>query len=295
MEFQKNVSLKDYTTFKIGGRAKYFCSVSTKEELIEAAKFAKKMKLPIFILGAGSNLLISDKGFNGLVIKIQYSTSNIQYSKILTGAGTSLSRLVNVAASAGLTGLEWAAGIPGTVGGAVYGNAGAFGKSMKDVIKTVTVLKIPNSKSQIPNKFQTKKYKNKECRFGYRDSIFKKRKDLIIISATLQLKKGKKKEIGNIMEEYLEYKKKTQPLNFPSAGSVFKNPKGFFAAELVEKCGLKGKKIGNAKFSEKHANFIVNLGGATAQDVKKLINLAKKSVKNKFKVKLEEEIQYLDD
>ena len=210
--------------------------------------------------------------------------------------------------------MEWAAGIPGTVGGAVYGNAGAFGKSMKDVIKTVTVLKIPNPKSdhspfpmgwvaqpfnkgcgEIPNKFQTKKYKNKECRFGYRDSIFKKRKDLIIISATLQLKKGKKKEIGNIMEEYLEYKKKTQPLNFPSAGSVFKNPKGFFAAELVEKCGLKGKKIRDAKFSEKHANFIVNLGGATAQDVKKLINLAKKSVKNKFKVKLEEEIQYLDD
>jgi len=294
MEFQKNVSLKDYTTFKIGGRAKYFCRVSTKEELIEAAKFAKKMKLPIFILGAGSNLLISDKGFSGLVIKIQYSTSNIQYSKILTGAGTSLSRLVNVAASAGLTGLEWAAGIPGTVGGAVYGNAGAFGKSMKDVIKTVTVLKIPNPKSQIPNKFQIKKYKNKECRFGYRDSIFKKRKDLIIISITLQLKKGKKKEIGNIMKEYLEYKKKTQPLNFPSAGSVFKNPKGFFAAELIEKCKLKGKKIGNAKFSEKHANFIVNLGGAAAQDVKKLINLAKKSVKNKFKVKLEEEIQYLD-
>ena len=294
MEFQKNVSLKDYTTFKIGGKAKYFCRVSTKEELIEATKFAKKMKLPFFILGTGSNLLISDKGFNGLVIKIQYSTFNIQYSKILTGAGTSLSQLVNAATSAGLTGLEWAAGIPGTVGGAVYGNAGAFGKSMKDVIKTVTVLKIPNSKSQIPNKFQTKKYKNKECRFGYRDSIFKKRKDLIIISATLQLKKGKKKEIGNIMKEYLEYKKKTQPLNFPSAGSVFKNPKGFFAAELVEKAGLKGKKIGNAKFSEKHANFIVNLGGAAAQDVKKLINLAKKSVKNKFKVKLEEEIQYLD-
>jgi len=312
MEFQKNVSLKDYTTFKIGGKAKYFCRVSTKEELIEAAKFAKKMKLPFFILGTGSNLLISDKGFSGLVIKIKYSTFNIQYSKILTGAGTSLSQLVNAAASAGLTGLEWAAGIPGTVGGAVYGNAGAFGKSMKDVIKTVTVLKIPNSKSdhspfpmgwvaqpfnkgcgEIPNKIQIKKYKNKECSFGYRDSIFKKRKDLIIVSATLQLKKGKKKEIGNIMKEYLEYKKKTQPLNFSSAGSVFKNPKGFFSGELIEKCGLKGKKIGNAKFSEKHANFIINLGGATAQDVKKLINLAKKSVKKKFGVVLEEEIELL--
>ena len=314
MEFQKNVSLKDYTTFKIGGRAKYFCIVSTKPGLVGAIKLAKKMKLPIFILGAGSNLLISDKGFNGLVIKIENcklkvefcdsrtkrkkktkSSSHIKNCKVNAEAGVPLNKLVSVSAEKSLSGMEWAAGIPGTVGGAVYGNAGAFGKSMKDVIKTVTVLKIPNSKSQIPNKFQTKKYKNKECRFGYRDSIFKKRKDLIIISATLQLKKGKKKEIGNIMKEYLEYKKKTQPLNFPSAGSVFKNPKGFFAAELIEKCKLKGKKIGNAKFSEKHANFIVNLGGAAAQDVKKLINLAKKSVKNKFKVKLEEEIQYLDD
>ena len=333
MEFQKNVSLKDYTTFKIGGRAKYFCIVSTKPGLVGAIKLAKKMKLPIFILGAGSNLLISDKGYNGLVIKIENcklkvefcdsrtkrkkktkSSSHIKNCKVNAEAGVPLNKLVSVSAEKSLSGMEWAAGIPGTVGGAVYGNAGAFGKSMKDVIKTVTVLKIPNPKSdhspfpmgwvaqpfnkgcgEIPNKFQTKKYKNKECRFGYRDSIFKKRKDLIIISVTLQLKKGKKKEIGNIMKEYLEYKKKTQPLNFPSAGSVFKNPKGFFAAELVEKCGLKGKKIGNAKFSEKHANFIVNLGGAAAQDVKKLINLAKKSVKNKFKVKLEEEIQYLDD
>jgi len=310
MEFQKNVSLKDYTTFKIGGRAKYFCIVSTKPGLVGAIKLAKKMKLPIFILGAGSNLLISDKGFNGLVIKIENcklkvefcdsrtkrkkktkSSSHIKNCKVNAEAGVPLNKLVSVSAEKSLSGMEWAAGIPGTVGGAVYGNAGAFGKSMKDVIKTVTVLKIPNSKSQIPNKFQTKKYKNKECRFGYRDSIFKKRKDLIIISATLQLKKGKKKEIGNIMEEYLEYKKKTQPLNFLSAGSVFKNPKNFSAAELVEKCGLKGKKIGNAKFSEKHANFIVNLGGATAQDVKKLINLAKKSVKKKFGVVLEEEIQ----
>jgi len=331
MEFQKNVSLKDYTTFKIGGRAKYFCIVSTKPGLVGAIKLAKKMKLPIFILGAGSNLLISDKGFNGLVIKIENcklkvefcdsrtkrkkktkSSSHIKNCKVNAEAGVPLNKLVSVSAEKSLSGMEWAAGIPGTVGGAVYGNAGAFGKSMKDVIKTVTVLKIPNSLSaqagkspacadrtvcagrQIPNKIQIKKYKNKECRFGCRESIFKKRKDLIIVSATLQLKKGKKKEIGNIMKEYLEYKKKTQPLNFPSAGSVFKNPKGFFAAELIEKCKLKGKKIGNAKFSEKHANFIVNLGGAAAQDVKKLINLAKKSVKNKFKVKLEEEIQYLD-
>jgi len=291
MEFQKNVSLKDYTTFKIGGKAKYFCRVSTKEELIEATKFAKKMKLPFFILGTGSNLLISDKGFNGLVIKIENCKLKIKNCKVNAETGVQLNKLVSVSAEKSLSGMEWAAGIPGTVGGAVYGNAGAFGKSMKDVTKTVTVLKIPNPKSQIPNKIQIKKYKNKECRFGYRDSIFKKRKDLIIVSATLQLKKGKKKEIGNIMKEYLGYKKKTQPLNFPSAGSAFKNPKGFFAAELVEKCGLKGKKIRDAKFSEKHANFIVNLGGATAQDVKKLINLAKKSVKKKFGVVLEEEIQ----
>jgi len=288
MKFQKNVSLKNYTTFKIGGRAKYFCTIGTKEELIEATKFAKKLKLPIFILGGGSNLLVSGERFNGVVVRIENSAFDILNSKITVGAGLLLAKLLNISAKNGLAGLEWAVGIPGTVGGAIYGNAGSFGKSMKDVVKEVEVLDIKNLDFKI--------YNLKDCKFSYRESAFKKKKNLIIVSAVLELRKGKKKQIENKIKEYLEYKKQTQPLNFPSAGSIFKNPKSFSssiltAARLIEECGLKGKKAGDAKISEKHANFIVNLGRATAKDVKKLINLAKKSVKKKFKVVLEEEVQ----
>ena len=293
MKLQKNISLKNHTSFQIGGKAKYFCVVKNKEDLVSAIKFAKEKKLPFFILGQGSNLLVADKGFKGVVIKIENCKVKIENCKAFAEAGVLLSRLVNSSAESGLTGLEWAAGIPGTVGGAVYGNAGAFGKSMKDITKTVTVLEITNSKLRTLNKFKIKKYKNKECHFGYGDSIFKKKKNLIIVSADLKLKKGKKKEIKRRIKEYSDYKKATQPLNFPSAGSIFKNYKKFFAGELIEKCNLKGKKIGKAKISEKHANFIVNLGGAQAKDVKKLIKLIKKEVKNKFKVVLEEEIDFL--
>jgi len=199
--------------------------------------------------------------------------------------------------------LEWAVGIPGTVGGAVWGNAGAFNKSMKDVVKSVEALEVKNEKCKVKN------FKNRDCRFGYRDSIFKHNKNLIILSAVLQLKKGKKKEIENKVKENLNYRKERQPLNFPSAGSIFKNPPGFFAGELgeedkssssafaaarlIEKCGLKGKKIGNVKISEIHSNFIVNLGRGTAKDVMRLIKIIKNKVKKKFGVVLEEEIQYL--
>jgi len=281
--FQKNVLLKKYTSFRIGGRTKYFFSAKTKVDLLKAINAAKKIKLPIFILGAGSNLLLSGKMFNGVVVKIENSACDILNSKITVGAGLPLAKLLNISAKKGMTGLEWVVGIPGTVGGAIYGNAGSFGKSMKDIVKEVEVLDIKN--------LTFKKFNFKNCKFNYRESVFKKKKNLIIFSAVLRLRKGKKKQIKNKIKEYLEYKKKTQPLNFPSAGSIFKNPRGFFAGELIEKCGLKGKKIGNAKFSEKHANFIVNLGKATAEDVKKLMNLAKKSVKKKFGVVLKEEIQ----
>ena len=204
-----------------------------------------------------------------------------------------------------LAGLEWAAGIPGTVGGAIYGNAGAFGKSIGDAVKSVEVLDVKNLK--------TKKLKNKDCKFGYRNSMFKQKKnqstkqsfvlgrahkimcsDLVILSVEIRLKKGKKIEIEKKIKEYLEHRKETQPLNFSSAGSIFKNPSGFSAGELIEQCGLKGKIVGRAKISEKHANFIVNLGGAKAKDVMKLINLAKSKVKKKFGIELEEEIQYLN-
>lgn len=288
---KKNVSLAQYTSFKIGGKAKYFFKAETKEDLLKAVAAANKFKLPFFILGGGNNLLVSDKGYRGLVINLQFLTfdfqkiSNSKSLKILAGAGLPLSKIVNLSAEKSLTGLEWVAGIPGTIGGAIYGNAGAFGKSMKDIIKKVNVLDVEKSK--------IKTLKNKNCKFNYRESVFKKNKNLIIISAEFRLKKEAKKEIKKRIKEFLNYKKETQPLNFPSAGSIFKNPKGFSAGQLIEKCGLKGKKIGKAKFSEKHANFIVNLGKAKAKDVINLINLAKKSVKNKFKIILQEEIQYL--
>ena len=249
-----------YTTFHIGGKAKYFFVAKNKDEIIKAIEWAKDKNLPFFILGGGSNLLVSDKGYRGLVIKF----------------GEPLSLYV-------LKGLDWAVGIPGTIQGAVYGNAGAFGKSMKDAVKSVEVFDIKTNKIKI--------FKNKDCKFSYRDSIFKRNKNLIIIS--VKIKTSPKANAFRRAGEYLNYKKNTQPLNFASAGSVFKNPPGASAGELIERCGLKGKKIGNVKISEKHANFIVNLGGGKARDVKKLIKIIKTRVKKKFKIDLTEEIQFL--
>jgi len=258
LKIKKNVLLSKYTTFKIGGLAKYFCIANNKKDVIMAIKWAKEKKLPFFILGNGSNVLVVDKKYSGLVIK----------------TGKPLAHYV-------FKGLEWAAGIPGTIEGAVYGNAGAFGKSMKDAVKEVEVWDTKTEKIKI--------FKKKDCGFGYRESIFKKNKNLIILSVKIKSKKSNLKKI----KEYLNYKKQTQPLNLPSAGSVFKNPKGYFAAELIEKCGLKGKTIGRAQISKKHANFIVNLGGAKAKDVFTLIKIIKQKVKNKFGIILEEEIQIL--
>ena len=284
-EIKTNIPLKNYTTFKIGGPAKYFYTVKTKEDLIKATRMAKKNNLPFFILGGGSNLLVSDKGFEGLVIRIKNQESRIKNQAIYVEAGVLLSNLVNTTLENDLSGLEWAIGIPGTAGGAIRGNAGAFKKSMKDVIKQVEVFDLKTEKIKI--------LKNEDCQFEYRDSIFKKTPNLIILSAILKLKKGDKRETEKKMKENLDYRKKYQPLNVCSAGSIFKNPKNLFAGELIEKCGLKGRKIGEAQISKKHANFIENLGEAKAEDVRKLINLIKEKVKENFGVELKEEIQFL--
>jgi len=288
---QKNISLAKYTTFKIGGKARYFFIAKTKKDLIKAISFAQKSKIPFFILGGGSNLLVSDKGYKGLVIKIQMTRIlKKQAGTIYAEAGAKLTDSVKISLKDGLTGLEWAAGIPGaTIGGAIYSNAGAFGKSMKNIVEKVEVLDLRNLK--------IKNFKNKDCKFSYRESVFKKNKNLILISATFKLKKREKEKIKGLIEKYLKHRKTIQPLNYPSAGSVFKNPtiknKSLKAGELIEKCGLKGKRIGKVKVSEQHANFIVNLGGAKEKDVKKLINLIKRKVKSKFKIVLEEEVQFL--
>ncbi len=290
-KIQKNIPLAKHTTFKIGGPAKYFFIAKTKEELIRAVKWAKGFKLPFFVLGGGSNVLALDEGFDGLIIKTQNSKLKIQNhnSKLKTiyvEAGTKLDDLVKLTARQALTGLEWAAGIPGTVGGAVYGNNQAFDIKMSDIVESVEVINTQNLK--------IKNLSKKQCKFSNKNSIFKKNRNLIILSAILKLKKGNKKEIKNKIKKHFVRRKKNHPLNFPSAGSVFINKNGTApSGYLIEKAGLKGTKIGKAEISKKHAGFIVNLGGAKAKDVLKLIELTKRKVKNKFGINLQEEVQII--
>jgi UDP-N-acetylmuramate dehydrogenase len=311
--FQKNISLKQHTGFKIGGPAKYFFEAKNLKDLIKAIKEAKRLKTPIFILGGGSKLLVADKGYKGLVIKIKNSKIKIQNDnskfKIYCEAGTALGRLVAASIKAGLTGLEWAVKIPGTIGGAIHGNSGAFGSSISEIVKSVTAL---NS-----NNLKIKKYSCQQCRFGYRDSVFsakggpasggKQNQKLIILSVELQLKKGDRQKSLERIKEYVKRRRERIPV-YPSVGSIFKNQKSKIknqkllekfpelkkvikkgaipAAWFIEKCGLKGGIIGGAKISEKHANIIVNFNKAKAKDVSALINLVKKQVKKKFGIDL---------
>ncbi len=305
---KENVFLKDYTTFKIGGKAKYFFVARTRNDFIKAIKASKQLNLPFFILGNGSNVLFSDKRFEGLVIKIKDAKFKIKNCVINAEAGTPLFLLVQKAQQHSLSGLQWAVSIPGTIGGAVYGNASAFGKAIGDLVKQVEVLDLKN--------FKIKKLSKKECKFKYKDSIFKHKKNLIIISVILRLKKGDKEKIKKEIQKFLRIRKETQPLNYPSAGCIFKNLKSQIskvkikknllrkfpelrdfiqkgeipAGYLIDKAGLKGKRIGNAMVSPRHANFIVNLGNATAKDVQKLIADIKKKVKKTFGIELKEEI-----
>ena len=284
---QKNVLLKNYTTFHIGGPAKYFFAVKTKEDLIKAIKVAKKLKLPFFVLGGGSNLLVSDKRFKGLVIKNETRNFEIKKEKMIAESGIILNTLIKAAIKSGLSGLEKGSGIPGTLGGAVFGNSGwpKGDWAIGDLVEKAELL-MPNGK--------IKKVGRKWFSFGYRNSRLKKIKGEkpIILEVVLKFKKGKRKDLEKKRLEILRTRTQKIPAGF-SAGSIFKNPFQKPAGFLIEKCNLKGKRIGHVKISEKHANFIVNLGSGRAKDVIKLINLAKKRVKNKFGVVLQEEIQYL--
>lgn len=313
LEIKKNVILAPYTTFKIGGPAKFFCEVNEEEKLKEAFDFAQKNNLEIFVLGGGSNVLISDNGFDGLVIRLR----NLEYkffdSRVFCDAGVKLSKIVNEAFENNLSGMEWATGIPGTVGGAIRGNAGAYGGCMANFLKSVKVLEIKKNQKILFNNFSFKKYLSSDCEFGYRNSIFKKNKHLIIWSCIFQLQTGEKNEIGRKMKDIFEKRKKNLPLGF-SAGSFFQNPivknkeliykfekysgtkcrEGKIPAGwLIEEVDFKGKKIGDAKVSEKHANFVVNLGHAKAEDVIILSSLIKQKVRNNLGVQLKEEIQYI--
>lgn len=294
-KIQRNIPLAPLTTFKIGGPAKYFLKVKNKNELVEAIKWAKKKNLPCrqaglpagqaglpyFILGGGSNILVSDKGFNGLIIELLIRDCQLLGNKILVGAGMSLAKLVTFSIKNGLTGLEWAVGIPGTIGGAVRGNAGALGHSISEYLEKVKILRAD----------KIIELKNKEIGFSYRQSIFKRNQD-IILEAVLALKKGRAQESKKIIKENIQRRATAHPAQ-PSAGCIFKNPKSGSAGLLIQQCGLKGKQIDGAKISQKHANFIVNTGQAKARDVRALIALIKRKVKDKFNIELEEEIKYI--
>jgi len=304
---QKNILMKDHTTFKIGGPAEYFLLANKKEEIIKAIEIARKIKIPIFVMGGGSNLLVSDKGIKGLVVKNQDNSSIILKGNniIEAPAGALLGNVVTFSIKKSLKGLEWAGGLPGTFGGAIRGNAGAFGGEIKDVVLNVKAL---------DNNYRLKKLSNKQCLFSYRSSVFKE-KNWVVLSAEVKLAKGVKKELEIVVNSHISYRKEKHPLEYPNAGSIFKNVdfkklslkfQNFFqdkvkkdpfpivpSAWFIIGAGLTGKKIGQAQVSEKHSNYIVNRGNAKATDVLKLIDLVKKKIKEKYNVDLEVEVQFI--
>lgn len=304
IKIQENILLKEHSTFKIGGAAKYFTLANNESQLIEALKWSRNKNIPFLILGNGSKILFSDKGYQGLVIKIQISNIQIQGEKIICGAGVLINKILGLVTAKGLTGLEWAAGIPGTIGGAIFGNAGAFGFETKDIVENVKVLNLKD--------FKITEFQNEKCQFSYRSSIFKERKNYIILQTELRLRQSEGEDVRKKIKENLLYRKGKHPLEYPSVGSIFQNVKlskenqkliekfpdlkqfsqggEIPTAHLINSCQLKGKTIGGAQISEKHPNFIINIGEAKAQDVISLIKLIKKKIKEKFGINLKEEI-----
>lgn len=280
-------SMSNWTTFRIGGPSDLFYEAKTTEEIVNVVSLCRSHKIPYFVLGGGSNLLVSDKGIRGMVIKISNINppggGQISNTKITVGAGVPLAEIMEKAAQAGLSGLEFAVGIPGTVGGAIVGNAGAWQQAIGDRIKKVLVL---------CTKGEAVWLDKSECGFTYRGSRFKDRGE-IVLEAELELSFGEETEIRQRMEEYL-VKRKGQPKE-PSAGCIFVNPKPLSAGTLVDQSGLKGVKKGDAQISQKHANFVINLGSASCQDVLELITLMKDRVEEKEGIKLIEEIKIIGD
>lgn len=277
-----NEPMSAHTTFKIGGAADILITVRTIDELQTAVNACKASDIPVMILGNGSNLLVSDNGIEGAVITLDgdFKEITVDGDTITSGAGAKLSRLCSVALENSLTGLEFAYGIPGSVGGAMYMNAGAYGGEMKDVALSVTALTPDGEIREVPAE---------DLQLGYRTSVFKTNGDIILFSK-YKLEQGDQAAIKAKMDDVMDRRKTKQPLEFPSAGSVFKRPEGAFAGTLIEQCGLKGKTVGGAQVSEKHAGFIINIGGGTCDDVMGLVKLVQDTVKAETGYFLEREI-----
>ncbi len=280
-------SMKNHTTFRIGGPADLFAAPVTVESAAEVVRICREHHVPFYVIGNGSNLLVSDKGYRGLILQLYRNLSEIRVEgeEILVQAGAMLSVIAKRALEHGLTGFEFASGIPGTIGGAAVMNAGAYGKEMKDVLTQVTVLTQENTLLTVPAQ---------ELVLGYRHSIIPER-GWIVLEAKLKLKKGDREEIRRQMEELKEKRVSKQPLEFPSAGSTFKRPEGYFAGKLIMDAGLRGFSVGGAQVSEKHCGFVVNRGDATAEDVRKLMRLVSERVREQFGVELEPEVRMLGE
>jgi len=282
-----NEPMKKHTTFRIGGNADFFVVPKTKEEIKKIITLCKEMEEPYYILGNGSNLLVGDKGYRGVIIQIykEMNTIWIEEDKIKVQAGALLSKVGSAALEAGLTGFEFASGIPGTMGGAIVMNAGAYGGEMKDVLESVTVL-TPEGEILI--------LQREELELGYRTSIVAKR-NYIVLEAVVALKKGDRETIKARMDELRLLRTTKQPLEYPSAGSAFKRPKGYFAGKLIQDAGLCGFQVGGAQISEKHCGFVINKENATATDVSELLGQVTYIVKEKFGVELEPEVKRLGE
>lgn len=280
-----NESMKKHTSFKIGGNADVFIKIKTVEELLWALKISKENNIDVTVIGNGTNLLVKDKGIRGIVLKLELSNIEEIENGFIVEAGVPLITISILAQKRGLTGLEFASGIPGTIGGAVKMNAGAYGGQMQDIVTETTY---------INENFEIKILKKENHKFAYRETVFN-RNNWIVISTKIFLKPENANIIKEKMEMYSNKRKQGQPLNFPNAGSIFKRGEDFYTAELIDKCDLKGYNIGDAIVSEKHAGFIVNKGNATAEDVIKLIDYIKRQVKKKFGKDIELEIKIIGE
>jgi len=279
--------MKNHVTFRVGGPADFFVTPKNYEELSGVLKCCAKYEMPCYIMGNGSNLLVSDQGYRGVVIQLFRQLNDIQCegNVIRAQAGALLSAVANRALEEKLTGFEFAAGIPGTLGGACVMNAGAYGGEMKDVLKSVTVLTREGERITL---------QKNELELGYRTSIIAK-KDYIVLEAEIELKAGDAEEIKAVMDDLKERRTTKQPLEYPSAGSTFKRPEGYFAGKLIQESGLQGFQVGGAQVSEKHCGFVINKDQATAADIAELIRQVQDRVEEKFGVRLETEVKRLGE
>lgn len=279
--------MKKHTTFRVGGPADLLVCPKTATEIAEILKLCRAAEVPYFIIGNGSNLLVSDAGYRGVILKIFKNMNEIRIDgdRIYADAGALLSTVSRKAMEAGLAGMEFASGIPGTLGGACVMNAGAYGGEMKDILESVNVL---------TDQGEIRTLSVEELELGYRYSVIKDRGD-IVLEAVLHLQEGDREQIAAWMQELKEKRVEKQPLEYPSAGSTFKRPEGYFAGKLIQDAGLRGYRVGGAQVSEKHCGFVINTGDATAADVMELIRNVQDKVYERFQVRMEPEVKFLGE